>query len=94
MKYMTFNSACSFAGIANMLEQYGVDVTDREIALGMKLPYLFAYDEGAYVSGPMLQKEEWFNLYLNSIGFKLDQIPHIVRMIYEKEDLSMYEFEF
>lgn len=71
MKYMTFNSACSFAGIANMLEQYGVDVTDREIALGMKLPYLFAYDEGAYVSGPMLQKEEWFNLYLNSIGFVL-----------------------
>lgn len=71
MKYMTFNSACSFAGIANMLEQYGVDVTDREIALGMKLPYLFAYDEGAYVSGPMLQKAEWFNLYLNSIGFVL-----------------------
>ena len=71
MKYMTFNSACSFAGIANMLEQYGVDVTDREIALGMKLPYLFAYDEGAYVSGSMLQKEEWFNLYLNSIGFVL-----------------------
>ena len=71
MKYMTFNSACSFAGIANMLEQYGVDVTDREIALGMKLPYLFAYDEGAYVSGPMLQKAEWFDVYLNSIGFQL-----------------------
>ena len=71
MKYMTFNSACSFAGVANMLEQYGVDTTDRKIALGMKLPYLFAYDEGAYVSGPMLQKAEWFNLYLNSIGFVL-----------------------
>ena len=71
MKYMTFNSSCSYAGIANMLEQYGVDTTDREIALGMRLPYLFAYSEGAYVSGPMLQKAEWFDIYLNSIGFAL-----------------------
>ena len=71
MKYMTFNSSCSYAGIANMLEQYGVNTTDREIALGMKLPYLFFYDDGTYVSGPMLQKAEWFNIYLNSIGFQL-----------------------
>lgn len=71
MKYMTFNSSCSYAGIANMLEQYGIDTTDREIALGMKLPYLFVYDDGAYVSGPMLQKAEWFDIYLNSIGFQL-----------------------
>ena len=71
MKYMTFNSSCSYAGIANMLEQYGIDTTDREIALGMKLPYLFVYDDGAYVSGPMLQKAEWFDIYLNSIGFAL-----------------------
>ena len=71
MKYMTFNSACSYAGIANMLEQYRVNTTDREIALGMKLPYLFFYDDGTYVSGPMLQKAEWFNIYLNSIGFQL-----------------------
>lgn len=71
MKYMTFNSSCSYAGIANMLEQYGVDTSDKEIALGMRLPYLFTYSDGAYVSGPMLQKEEWFDIYLNSIGFKL-----------------------
>lgn len=71
MKYMTFNSSCSYAGIANMLEQYGIDTTDREIALGMELPYLFVYDDGAYVSGPMLQKAEWFDIYLNSIGFQL-----------------------
>lgn len=71
MKYMTFNSSCSYAGIANMLEQYGVNTTDREIALRMKLPYLFFYDDGTYVSGPMLQKAEWFDIYLNSIGFQL-----------------------
>lgn len=71
MKYMTFNSSCSYAGVANMLEQYGVNTTDREIALGMKLPYLFTYTDGTYVSGPMLQKAEWFDIYLNSIGFQL-----------------------
>ncbi len=71
MKYMTFNSSCSYAGIANMLNQYGVDTNDREIALGMRLPYLLAYSDGAYVSGPMLQKAEWYDIYLNSIGFTL-----------------------
>lgn len=71
MKYMTFNSSCSYAGIANMLEQYGIDTNDREIALEMKLPYLFTYSNSAYLSGPMLQKAEWFNLYLNPIGFQL-----------------------
>ena len=71
MKYMTFNSACSYAGIANMLEQYGVDTSDSSIALAMKLPYLFSYCDGAYLSGPMLQSSEWFNLYLNPIGYEL-----------------------
>lgn len=71
MKYMTFNSSCSYAGIANMLEQYGVDTNDRAIALAMKLPYLFSYCDGAYLSGPMLQSAQWFNLYLNPIGYAL-----------------------
>ena len=30
MKYMTFNSSCSYAGVANMLAQYGID-TDKAI---------------------------------------------------------------
>ena len=71
MKYMTFNSSCAYAGVANMLEQYGVDTDDRSIALGMKLPYLFSYDSGIYMAGPMLQSAEWFNLYLNPIGFEM-----------------------
>lgn len=71
MKYMTFNSSCSYAGIANMLEQYGIDTSDREIALKMKLPYLFTYEDGVYLSGPMLQDAEWFDLYLNPLGFQL-----------------------
>lgn len=77
MKYMTFNSGCSYAGVANMLEQYGVDTSDRSIALGIKLPYLFHYCDGAYLSGPMPQSAEWFNLYLNPIGYMLieEEIP-------------------
>lgn len=54
-----------------MLEQYGVDSSDRSIALAMKLPYLFSCCDGVYLSGPMLQKAEWFDLYLNPIGYRL-----------------------
>lgn len=71
MKYMTFNSSCAFAGVANLLSCFGVDVEDREIALGMKLPYLFEKEDGAYLAGPMLQSAKWFNLYLNTIGFSM-----------------------
>lgn len=73
MKYMTFNSSCSFAGIANMLEYYKIDVSDRDIALGMGLPFLFSKEENTYLAGPMLQSSQWFNLYLNPIGFELKE---------------------
>ena len=68
---MTFNSSCSYAGIANMLEQYEINTSDRSIALAMKLPYLFFYCDGVYLSGTRLQSAEWFNLYLNPIGYEL-----------------------
>ncbi len=73
MKYMTFHSSCSYAGLANMLEEYGIDANDYEIALAMKLPYLFAYEDGTYLSGSMLQSSKWFNLYLNPIGYQLSE---------------------
>lgn len=73
MKYMTFNSSCSYAGVANMLEQYGVNADDRSIAMGMKLPYLFYYENGTYMAGPMLQSAEWFNLYLQPVGFEMNE---------------------
>ena len=71
MVYMTFNSSCSYAGVANMLAQYHMTVDDRIIAIGMKLPYLFTYENGIYMAGPMLQNADWFNLFLNSIGFHM-----------------------
>ena len=73
MKYMTFNSSCSYAGIANMLEQYGFDTEDYQIALEMKLPYLFVYEEGVYLAGPSLQSDRWFNLFLKPRGLELTE---------------------
>lgn len=69
MKYMTFNSSCSYAGLANLLAFFGVDTEDREIALAMKLPYMFDHEDGRYQAGPMLQGEKWYNLYLRPIGY-------------------------
>ena len=73
MKYMTFNSSCSFAGVANMLLQLGIDVEDRQIALGMHLPYLFDHKDGHYAAGPMLQTSDWFNLYLHPLGYAMTE---------------------
>ena len=82
MKYMTLNSSCAFAGVANLLEQYGVDIEDRDLCLGMKLPYLFENESGKYLTGTMLQSAVWFNRFLCTIGFRMrevllprDQVP-------------------
>ena len=71
MKYMHFNSSCSYAGLANILAMVEHDTEDYQIALDMNLPYLLNYDEksGCYQAGAMLQSEEWFNLYLKPRGF-------------------------
>ena len=73
MKYMTFNSSCAYAGLANMLERFGIETEDREIALAMGLPYLFAKEEGAYCTGPMLQTADWFHLYLRPRGIQMTE---------------------
>ena len=58
-----------------MLEMYGIDTNDRDIALKIKLPYMFDYCDGSYLSGAMLQSADWFNLYLNPIGYSLTETP-------------------
>ena len=73
MKYITFNSACSYAGVANMLAQFGVDTDDRTIALDMGLPFLFSRENGGFAAGPMLQSARWFNLYLHPLGFHMEE---------------------
>ncbi len=71
MKYMHFNSSCSYAGLANMLEMHGYDTEDYIIALDMGLPLYIRYDGKTryYKAGAMLQSKEWFELYLRPRGF-------------------------
>jgi hypothetical protein len=71
MKYMTFNRSCSYAGIANLLEEYNFHYEDHEIIKALSIPYLFLYlqQEDCYAAGAMIQSQPWFNYFLNSLGF-------------------------
>lgn len=71
MKYMTFNSSCSYAGLANMLEKKGINVEDYEIALEMKAPFMIDKNEDGYIAGPMLQQKKWLDVYLNAHGYEI-----------------------
>mgnify|MGYP002772647433 FL=1 len=73
MKYMSFQNSCSFAGVANLLEQYGVDAEADQIALGMHLPYMLEKTNDGYQAGSMLQTKKWFDLYLNPLGFEMQE---------------------
>lgn len=73
MKYMHFPASCAYAALANLLERMGVDTEDTEIALEMGLPWLFAREGDAFVSGPMLQSAEWFNLWLLPRGLMMTE---------------------
>jgi hypothetical protein len=70
---MSFNNSCSFAGVANLLAEKGIDAEDYEIALGMRLPYMIDKEGESYLSGPMLQTRDWFLLYLAPLGYELDE---------------------
>ena len=72
MKYMTFNNSCSYAGVANMLEDFNINIEDYELAIRMRVPFIFKYDEkwGRYISGSMLQEHKYFNYYLQKLGLR------------------------
>ena len=55
LKSMHFNSSCSYCSLSYMLMKYDIDVTDVDIALKMKLPYLFNKDDDGY-SAEVYQK--------------------------------------
>ena len=71
MKHMHFKASCSYAALAAIMELNGVDTEDYKIALEIKLPWLFSKEDGAYISGPMLQRAKWFNLWLAPRGYRL-----------------------
>lgn len=86
MKYMHFNSSCAYAALAMLLETAGMDVEDTDIALEMHLPYLFAREGDCFLSGPMLQTPQWFDLYLQPHGLRFcetavnaAELPNVLR---------------
>lgn len=70
MKYMHFNSSCSYASIANLLYLDGIDTEDFAIALAIDLAYLLVKDGASYLAGTMLQSKEIFDIYLNPLGYE------------------------
>ncbi|MBP3702016.1 MAG: hypothetical protein J6I64_08995 [Lachnospiraceae bacterium] len=56
MKYMTFNSSCSFAGIANMLAQYGMDVEEHYLFLNNKWQQSDEPEQFVYTRQELLER--------------------------------------
>lgn len=81
MKYMHFNSSCSFAGLANLLYFEGIDTEDFVIANAIYIPYLLLKDGASYLAGPMLQSKEIFDIYLNALGYEF------IEENYDKEEV-------
>lgn len=86
MKYITFPASGILAGIAQMLTHYGLDVEDRDIALGMEAPYLLLHEGEAYYAGSGLYRPQWLALYLQPRGLRLrettickDGVPAFLR---------------
>ena len=72
MQYQTFNRSCAYAGLANLLLDYGITIEDRDIVTEALIPYHLRYDTDnkRYIAGPFLQGKEWFDLYLNKVGYE------------------------
>ena len=72
---MHFNSSCSYAALAMLLDEKGIDTEDTDIALEIGLPWMFDREDGYYLAGPMLQGAKWFDLFLNPRGLCLVEEP-------------------
>ena len=74
MKYINFEASGMLAGLAAMLECFGHDTEDNQIALGMDAPWLFLKEDSRFIAGQGLYTPRWMNLYLLPIGFRLQEI--------------------
>lgn len=70
MKFMTFNSSCTYCCLANMLLDFNIDIEDYQIVIGIGLPYIIMYDDKSmsFLCGSSLQDKNIFNLYLEPKG--------------------------
>lgn len=84
MKYMHFNSSCSYTALAMLLEDRGIDTEDTEIVMEEGLPWIFAEQDDCFCTGAMLQGKMWFDLYLNPRGLTM------VEQFIEKAQLLEY----
>lgn len=84
VKYMHFNSACSFAALAFILAGKGIMTEDTEIVREAGLPWIFAREGDSFLAGPMLQGKKWYDLYLNPRGLCMREEP------VEREKLPEY----
>lgn len=77
MRPMTFPRSCAYAGLSNLLADFGVETDDRQIVLELNLPYQLRCSNGVFYAGTMLQSPKWFNRYLMPRGleFAQEQIP-------------------
>ena len=71
MKYMHFNSSCSYTALAMLLEEKGINTEDKDIAMTIGLPWIFVKEDGCFMAGPDLQGAEWFDIYLNPRGLRM-----------------------
>ena len=81
---MTFNRSCAFTCLANLLESFEINVEDRDIIITAGIPYCFYQNDNYYFAGSQLQTKQYFDLYLNPIGFDF-----IVKKV-SKADISDY----
>jgi hypothetical protein len=72
---MNFNNACFFTALANLLQDFDVDVEDIDIIKNSIIRYVFDYHEETkhYIAGYQIQSEEIINQYLNSFHLKFMQ---------------------
>lgn len=76
MKYMNANSSCSFCCIANMVEEYQINIDDIDIVKDAGLAYRFHYDPDTdtFYTGMMLQRVEDYNRFLNKYGLEFVEV--------------------
>ena len=84
MKYMHFNSSCSYTALAMLLEGKGIDTEDTDIVLEIGLPWIFDKKDDCFLAGPNLQGAEWFDIYLNPRGLR------IIEEYVNKKNISDY----
>ncbi len=80
----TFPGSGMYAIAACMLRLKDISVTDRDLALQMELPYLWASEDGQYKCGTALNSPEWMNLAVRPYGWQM------VRREIPKADLWQY----